>query len=343
MTQTTLQTLESNLAVAPDGTNLVKQGALAGTIGADSVKVPMAHLVDASLNDVAGASATGVTQPTGGSGLLGWLSGIYQKLSGSLSVTVGNWPATQAVSGSVSVSNQPSTLAVTQPTAANLNATVVGSVTANIGTTNGVMLDSTGQALLNAIKAQINISGSLWFDKSVNPVAYYVRRESVNEGTSAVTVSWFNPDGSTATPVVSNLQAVSNAQNIINESAVYTATAAGTGYALGDVIIHSFGIDTGTTPPVVAYGFWFNANSGTILSTTPTANTYTQVNQPVSVSSLPLPTGAATDVSIQSLLTAVTTLNASINAMNRNVALNNLVWAQAYSLPQIVDTTLTFQ
>lgn len=331
MTQTTLQTLESNLVAAPSGTNLVKQGALAGTIGADAVKIPMAHLVDASLNDVAGASATGVTQPTGGSGLLGWLSGIYQKLSGSLSVTVGNWPTTQAVSGSVSVSNLPATQAVS------------GSVTANIGTTNGVMLDSTGQSLLSAIKAQINISGSLWYDNTVNPPAYYIRRESANEGTGAVAVSWFNPDGTTATPTVSKLQAVSNAQNIINESVVYTATAAGTGYAIGDVIVHSFGIDTGTTPPSIAYGFWFNANSGLILSVAPTAGTYTQVNQPVSVSSLPLPTGAATDVSIQSLLTAVTTLNTSINAMNRNVALNNLVWAQAYSLPQIVDTTLTFQ
>lgn len=34
-------------------------------------------LVDADGNDVTGAGGTGITQPTGGSGLLGWLSGVF--------------------------------------------------------------------------------------------------------------------------------------------------------------------------------------------------------------------------------------------------------------------------
>jgi hypothetical protein len=53
-----------------------------------------------------GQGATGVSQPAGGSGLLGWLSGIYSKLSNTLTiawsgapnVTVSNFPATQPVS-----------------------------------------------------------------------------------------------------------------------------------------------------------------------------------------------------------------------------------------------------
>ncbi len=46
-----------------------------------------------------GASATGVSQPPGGSGLSGWLSGIYSKLTGTLSVS---WSGQ-----SVSVSSLP--------------------------------------------------------------------------------------------------------------------------------------------------------------------------------------------------------------------------------------------
>lgn len=44
-----------------------------------------------------GTDNTGINQPSGGSGIRGWLSAIYLKLSGTLAVTVGNFPATQAV------------------------------------------------------------------------------------------------------------------------------------------------------------------------------------------------------------------------------------------------------
>jgi Flp pilus assembly pilin Flp len=66
-----------------------------------------------------GAAAAGVSQPAGGSGLSGWLSGIYAKLTSTLSVSwsgqsvsVSNFPATQTVAGSVSVSNLPATQAI---------------------------------------------------------------------------------------------------------------------------------------------------------------------------------------------------------------------------------------
>ena len=52
----------------------------------------------ATVASAQGASATGVTQPTGGSGILGWLSGIFNKLNTSIAVTGTFWQATQPVS-----------------------------------------------------------------------------------------------------------------------------------------------------------------------------------------------------------------------------------------------------
>lgn len=60
----------------------------------------------ATVASAQGASGTGITQPTGGSGILGWLSGcysflsqIYTKLTGSIAVTGTFWQTTQPVSG----------------------------------------------------------------------------------------------------------------------------------------------------------------------------------------------------------------------------------------------------
>lgn len=60
----------------------------------------------ASLPLPTGAAADGVdgnsiTPPTGGSGIRGWLSGIFQKLSGTLAVSGTFWQTTQPVSGTV--------------------------------------------------------------------------------------------------------------------------------------------------------------------------------------------------------------------------------------------------
>ena len=44
-----------------------------------------------------GSDASGVTPPSGASGIRGWLSGIYGRLSAPLAVTGAFWPASQAV------------------------------------------------------------------------------------------------------------------------------------------------------------------------------------------------------------------------------------------------------
>ncbi len=75
------------------------------------------------LAEPGGSAVTGAPLPSGGSGLTGWLSAIWKTLQTGLgrawtlssstdSVDVGNFPASQTISGSVSVSNLPATQAV---------------------------------------------------------------------------------------------------------------------------------------------------------------------------------------------------------------------------------------
>jgi hypothetical protein len=73
-----------------------------------------------------GAAITGASIPAGGVGLTGWLSAIWSKLSGALSIT--------------------------------------GSVTANIGTAGGLALDTTSQSILAALQAQR--AETIWTDDS---------------------------------------------------------------------------------------------------------------------------------------------------------------------------------
>ena len=188
---------------------------------------------------------TGFALESGGN-----LAAILTKLNGSIGVTGTFWQSTQPVSMSA------------PPT--------------------GAALDSSVQSVLSAIKATINLAGTVWYDPTTTPPIYYVRRESVNEGTGAITVSWETPSGSAATPTIANLQAVSNNENIAVETLTFVATTSGTGYSNGDLLVHSLGIDTLTSPVSVAYSFWLDATSGVILSTAPTGGTYTQITTPVS-------------------------------------------------------------
>jgi hypothetical protein len=56
-----------------------------------------------------GTSGTSISQPTGGSGILGWLSGIYQKLGGTLTVQGSvNVPLSSTAAGASSTLTMPS-------------------------------------------------------------------------------------------------------------------------------------------------------------------------------------------------------------------------------------------
>jgi len=143
--------------------------AVSGTVALDSAT--LTALESITVQNGAGAAAVNIQD--GGNSIT---------VDGS--VNVGNFPATQAVSGTVAldsttlaaletiqVGNFPATQAVsgtvtvTQATAANLNATVSGTVTANLGTLNGAATaanQTTGNASLSSLDAKTPDESGTW-------------------------------------------------------------------------------------------------------------------------------------------------------------------------------------
>ena len=100
-----------NLLVATEaalGTELKPAGAVTALIAGQAAVIPMSTVRDASGGDAIGTPATNETPLPGATGMIGWLSGIYKRLGDALniralssetdSVSVGNFPETQAVS-----------------------------------------------------------------------------------------------------------------------------------------------------------------------------------------------------------------------------------------------------
>lgn len=105
--------------VAAITAKLPSSPALDATVAAITAKLPTAPALDATVAAITaklptspaldGTDATGVVVPAGAVGIRGWLSSIYNRLSGTLTTSVSNFPATQPVSGTVGVSNFPAT------------------------------------------------------------------------------------------------------------------------------------------------------------------------------------------------------------------------------------------
>ena len=244
----------------------------------------------AGINTATGSAGDAAWSGTGNGSVVGVLKAIYNRLTGTLNTrALASGIDSVTIQGGNSTAVKVDGSATTQP--------VSGAVTANIGTTNGLALDSSVQQLIAAVKATIEISGTVWADNTTEPSQYYVRRESIDEGTGTRTVSWENTDGTEATPLVANLVPADAEANFSTQSKIYHAKANGTGYATGDVLIHAYAIDNGQTTPRLAYSIWFNAGpsvaSGTILGAAPTSGTYTEDTVPVSIQSMALPTNAA--------------------------------------------------
>ena len=165
-----------------------------------------------------GTDGTGIPAPTGGSGIRGWLSGIYSKIS-------------TLVSSGISVSNFPSSQAVT---------------------------------------------GTFW--QATQPVSV-ADGSDATQGSKADT-AWTSGSGS----VISILKAAVNA---INASLPAGSNTIGSVNVLGGNVTAVKVDGSAVTQPV----------SGTvgISSTVPVSGTFWQATQPISASSLPLPTGASQD------------------------------------------------
>jgi hypothetical protein len=81
-----------------DGTAAAQCAAVKAASTAPASTDPAVIVAISSNTGEVGTPATGVSQPSGGVGISGWLSGIYNKLSRSICVTGTFWQATQPVS-----------------------------------------------------------------------------------------------------------------------------------------------------------------------------------------------------------------------------------------------------
>lgn len=162
--------------------------------------------------------------------------------------------------------------------------------------------EATLLALKNAVLAQIEIASTLWTDDSG---AFYVRRDTVTESNGTVTVAFFTPAGAPATPG-SGLRPASGMKDFEITSTAYTASAAGTGYSIGDSLIHALVLETSGAVPAVAASIWINITTGLILGAAPSgANIALQS---------PLPTGAATSAKQDLIVAGLTAVHDAVVA-----------------------------
>lgn len=176
---------------------------------------------------------------------------------------------------------------------------------------NAQATEATLAQVRDAIKAQIDIASTLWTDDSG---AYYVRRDLVNEGTGAITVSFATPTGAAATPGV-GLRPLSSIEREITQT-LFDATSSGTGYSSGQLLMRVIIVDIAAAPAAVTT-FWSNISAGTILSSSPADGTYERADESIGVRQLgtwsigditgtvSLPSGAATESSVAATSSAI--------------------------------------
>ena len=147
----------------------------------------------------------------------------------------------------------------------------------------------------DAIKATIDLESTIWTD---NSGAYYVRRDTVNEGTGAITISWTAPDGTAATPGA-GLKPLATAERDVTQ-ALFVATDNGTGYSTNDFLARLLILDVNATTPVITQ-VWYNLSTNAVI-TAPSAAHVTPSDESVVVASSALPAGASTSARQDTLI-----------------------------------------
>jgi hypothetical protein len=153
--------------------------------------------------------------------------------------------------------------------------------------------------LWNTLQLQRELDESIWTDDTG---AYFVRRVVIDESAGTFTVSWTDADGDASAGPGAGARPLSSPDREISQS-LFTATAAGTGSAIGEILARALVIDVNATPPVVIATLWFNVSQGTTIGA-PTPGTYRQdlglTDQelraaPVAVSASQLPSALKSD------------------------------------------------
>jgi hypothetical protein len=106
-----------------------------------------------------GTDGTGIAAPTGGAGIRGWLSGIYNRLGGSLAVTGAFWQATQPVSIASMPSTPVTAAALPLPAGAAQDGTDGTSITLPAG---GAGIRGWLSGIYNRLGGSLAVTGTFW-------------------------------------------------------------------------------------------------------------------------------------------------------------------------------------
>jgi hypothetical protein len=169
----------------------------------------------------------------------------------------------------------------------------------------------------DAIKAQIDIASTLWTD---NSGAYYVRRDLVNEGTGAITVTFTLPDGTAATPGA-GLKPLSTAEKEVTQE-IYDVLTAGTGYSVGDILCKVAVIDALAVTPTITT-FWMNLTTSATIAA-PTGANVQRANE-----------------NINSTLLASENFIGAVGGKSKNISLTIPCTAVTYVAGRVIGGVLT--
>lgn len=162
----------------------------------------------------------------------------------------------------------------------------------------GAATEATLAQVRDAIKASLDLESTIWTD---NSGAYYVRRDLVDQGTGAITITWTTPSGSAATPGA-GLKPLATAERDVTQD-LYEATGSGTGYSSGDLLARLLIVDANPATPVITQ-LWYNFSTSAVIAAPPGADV-SPVGETVSIGSSALPTGAATAARQDTLISHV--------------------------------------
>lgn len=217
--------------------------------------------------------------------------------------------------------------------ASSIDSKLTSQATAALQTSGNSILSN----ILSTLQGSVDLDTSVWTDDSG---AYYVRRDIIDTDAGTVTVSWTNQLGAAATPGA-GLRPLSST-NKIGSTTYFDATAAGTGYSIGDVLGRVTIADPGTSPPTIV-AFWLNVTTNAVIST-PTGGTYEDQNRGVFVQNQPSDFPDANSLAkleaIRALVAATLTVQGQVSldsatlAALENVSITNLPTDYPDSLSQ---------
>jgi hypothetical protein len=239
-----------------------------------------ASLASIATNTAAGSAITGASMPSGGGGVIGWLSAIWTSLSGTLSVSAAALPlptgAAQEAGGNLATIAANSATAATAAAQATGNASL-SAISAATGTQADTAYVSGSGGVIALLKGIFGkVSGTLSVSASSLPLPTGAALEGGgNLATIATKISGTLPISASALPLPAG--AAQEAGGNLAAIATTTGGVADTAYVSG----------SGSLIAILKGIF------GKLAGTLAVSGTFWPTTQPVSAASLPLPTGAA--------------------------------------------------